>query len=78
MRHRDDELLRTFADNLRQRRTAAGYSQESFAAHAGLHRTYISHVERATVNLSLGNAVRIADALDVTVLDLLDTSNPVE
>lgn len=72
MRHRDDNLLRTFAENLRQRRTAAGYSQESFALHVGLHRTYISHVERATVNLSLGNAARIARALDATLDDMLD------
>lgn len=70
-RERDQQLLDTFAENLRRLRSEAGFSQESFALHVGLHRTYISHVERATVNLSLGNAKRIAEALSVTLDDLV-------
>ena len=71
VRHRDDELLDAFAKNLRKHRMDAGFSQEAFAFHVGLHRTYISHVERATVNLSLSNAARIANALEVSLDSML-------
>lgn len=46
-------------------------SQERLAERAGLHRTYIGHVERGEVNVALFNIVRIADALEVDPGDLL-------
>lgn len=45
-------------------------SQEELAFRAGLHRTYIGMVERAERSISLQNAKKIADALNVK-LDLL-------
>lgn len=40
------QLLRVFSSNLRKYRCEAGLSQEAFAQKAGLHRTYISALER--------------------------------
>lgn len=40
-------------------------SQERLADQAGLHRTYIGHVERGEVNLTVYSLVRIAEALEV-------------
>jgi transcriptional regulator with XRE-family HTH domain len=52
-----------FARNIKRFRTAAGLSQEVLAARAGLHRTYISSVERGQRNVSLENIYALASAL---------------
>lgn len=54
-----------FAANVRRLRVAAGLSQEALADRAGLHRTYISSIERAERNVSLQNIFAIAEALGV-------------
>ena len=59
------------ASNLRRLRTSAGLSQEELADRAGLHRTYISSVERAQRNISLENLFRIARGLEVNAQDLI-------
>ena len=59
------------AFNLKRLRTSAGISQEELAERAGLHRTYISSVERAKRNVSLENIFLIAGALGTTPAALL-------
>ena len=56
---------------VRRLRTAASYSQESFADECGLHRTYMGAVERGETNISLDNIERIARALRLTPAQLL-------
>ena len=46
-------------------------SQEAFAVHLGVHRTYLGGVERGERNLTLRSAERIADALRLDVHELL-------
>lgn len=58
-------LLHIFADNVRYYRTEAGISQEKLAELAGLHRTYISAVEREVRNISIENIEKIAGALQI-------------
>lgn len=48
-------VLHTFAANIRRFRKQSGLSQEAFAERCGLHRTYISAVEREKRNISLTN-----------------------
>lgn len=58
--------------NVRQLRRSAGLSQEELAARAGLHRTYISSVERGQRNVSVENIFALARALGCEPRALLD------
>ena len=60
-----------FAKNLRENRRKCGFSQEKLAELAGLHRTYISDLERGQRNPTLTTLVKIAQALSMTVSMLL-------
>ena len=59
------DIVRVFGTNLRNFRTELGISQEKFAEKCGLHRTYISDIERFQRSISLENVQKIADALGI-------------
>lgn len=69
---RIDITMITFGKNVQVARQALGISQEELAFRAGLHRTYIGMVERAERSISLQNAKKIADALNVKLDTLLN------
>jgi len=48
---------------MRRLRLLAGLSQEALADRAGLHRTYVSSIERGERNITLENIFRLANAL---------------
>lgn len=56
--------------NLKRLRGRLELSQEALADLAGLHRTYVSQVERCVVNVSLDNIVLLATALGAQPVDL--------
>lgn len=62
------ELL---AINLIRWRKEKGWSQEALAFEAGLHRTFVAHVERQARNISLDNLERLAHALQLKPYQLL-------
>ena len=64
-------LRQIMAENLRVLRLAAYISQEELAELCGLHRTYISDIERCNRNVSIDNIEKIAKALHITASDLL-------
>lgn len=59
------DILKVFGTNLRKYRKERNISQEKFAEMSGLHRTYISDIERFQRSISLGNVQKIADALGI-------------
>jgi transcriptional regulator with XRE-family HTH domain len=66
---------RSFGTRLREARLAAGLSQEELAYRAGLHRTYVSSIERGERNISLANIHALADGLERDVRLLFGDSN---
>ncbi len=55
---------------VKDRREAPGLTQEEFAERAGIHRTYLSDIERGTRNVSLINIERVATALSLRTSEL--------
>lgn len=66
------DLRRKLARNLVKLRSEHGWSQETLAEEAGLHRTYVSGLERETRNPSLMIIERLAKAFKVNATRLLD------
>jgi CheY-like chemotaxis protein len=60
------------ANAIKQQRSALGISQEELAARAGLHRTYVSEVERGERNPSITSVEKLAQALQTSITNLLE------
>jgi transcriptional regulator with XRE-family HTH domain len=59
------------AINLIRLRAQRRWSQEVLAFEAGLHRTFVAHVERQVRNISLDNVERLARAFGLEAFELL-------
>ena len=69
------EIRARLSLNMRRLRQSKGWSQEEFAHEAGLHRTYVSDLERGARNPTITVIDKLVVALDVKVGALLDTSD---
>jgi transcriptional regulator with XRE-family HTH domain len=65
------DIKAIFAENVKKIRLEKQLSQEELAFKSGLHRTYISDIERRKRSISLDNIQRIAKALDVDFHELV-------
>lgn len=65
------ELQRAVGGNLRRHRLERNFSQEAFAEHMGVHRTYLGSVERGERNITLQTLEKIAEFLGVDPRELL-------
>ncbi len=66
-----ESILPIIAKNLRELRRASGLSQEELADRAGLHRTYVSAVERGERNLTVASLEKLAAALKCKFIELV-------
>lgn len=66
------EIQQRLGANLRKLRTAKGWSQEQFAFEAGIHRTYVSDLERGARNPTVIVVEKLAICLGVKAGALLD------
>ena len=69
------EIRARLSLNMRRLRQSKGWSQEEFAHLAGLHRTYISDLERGARNPTITVVDKLAVALGVPVGALLDAQD---
>ncbi|MCD2317272.1 helix-turn-helix domain-containing protein [Sphingomonas sp. IC-11] len=58
--------------NIRRLRLEKGWSQEAYADEAGIHRTYVSDIERGARNPTITVVEKLAAPLGVTAGALLD------
>ena len=61
--------------NVRRLREAKGWSQEDYADRAGIHRTYVSDIERGRRNPTVTVVEKLARPLGVTAGRLIDGEN---
>lgn len=66
------EICIRLGQNVRRLREAKGWSQEDFADRAGIHRTYVSDIERGRRNPTISVVEKLAKPLDVCPGALLD------
>ena len=66
------------ARRLRALRLMRGWTQEELADACGLHRTYVSMVERGQCNIGLDNLEKLADAFGLSLpefFSMLDSTS---
>ncbi len=68
-------LSGALADVIRKQRVQLGLNQAQLAERSGLHRSYVSEVERGTQNITIDTLTRLADALETSVLSLIESAN---
>lgn len=64
-------LQKAVGVRVRLLRKAKGFSQEGFADHCGVHRTFMGSLERGEKNVSLETLGKIAKGLGITLSELL-------
>lgn len=67
------DVRERFGTAVKFRREELSMTQEELAEKAGIHRTYLSDVERGTRNLSLINIEKLAAALSVSLSKLFES-----
>jgi CheY-like chemotaxis protein len=68
------EFKSLFGSAIKKSRSALRISQEELAYRAGLHRTYVSDVERGKRNISLDNIQKLAEALQLSISSLFQSA----
>jgi len=72
------DITTAFAAVVRKHRTAKGMSQELLAEKADVHPIYIGYIERSERNPTLKVAKAIADALGVSLTELISEAERIQ
>ena len=66
------DIRKRLGSNVKRLRLENGWSQEDYADRAGIHRTYVSDIERASRNPTITVLERLARALKVSPSSLIE------
>ncbi len=66
------KILKNFGETVRKKRKTAELSQEDLAEKLGIHRTYMSFIERGLRNPSLMMLFKISRALKIKLPELFE------
>jgi transcriptional regulator with XRE-family HTH domain len=66
------DIRQRLASNIRRLREGAGWSQEDYADRAGIHRTYVSDIERGMRNPTILVVDKLSKPLNVSPGSLLE------
>jgi transcriptional regulator with XRE-family HTH domain len=66
------DIRKRLGRNIRQLRVREGWSQEDYADRAGIHRTYVSDIERGERNPTVKIVEKLAKPFHVSPSSLLD------
>lgn len=69
------EIDQSIAKVLREVRESRGISQEALSFDSGLHRTYISQLERGLKAVTVKTLLKITDALEIEIDDFMKLVN---
>ena len=67
-----ENIQLSFGSHIRKLRTEKGVSQEKFALHIGMDRTYYASVEAGKRNISIINIQKIANGLDISLSKMFE------
>jgi ribosome-binding protein aMBF1 (putative translation factor) len=73
---KEEALLKAFGRHMASVRRTKKWSQEKLALESSLARSYVGDVERGIRNISLINICKVADTLDIDVLELMAFRKP--
>ncbi|AIQ21324.1 transcriptional regulator [Paenibacillus sp. FSL H7-0357] len=71
----DKEILKLVGTRIRALRKERGLSQEALGEKGGFHFSYIGQIERGEKNVSLLNLHKIAESLEVNLVQLFAYQN---
>ena len=66
------DIAKRLGKNVRRLREEKGWSQEAYADEVGIHRTYVSDIERGARNPTIMVVEKLARPLGVKAGELLD------
>lgn len=66
------KILKNFGEQVKKLRMETGLSQEEFAEKLGIHRTYVSFIERGQRNPSLLMIFKISRVLKIKLPAIFD------
>jgi len=72
---KDFDIKIMFGLRLRQLRAERGLSQEGLMMKTGIHRTYLSEVERGIRNISIVNIYKISSTFEIDIMEMFDFSS---